>query len=77
MTMKEMAVEYRMAAVKMRMQIKRMEEEGAPPYDINQCRKVLQELRDTSRLLSSYYETPRFPPFAAVSWHAPKTRSDK
>lgn len=76
-TMEEMAAEYRLAAAKMRVQIQRMEEAGAPYQDIVKCRETLQQLRDTSRLLSGYYDTPRFSQNAAVGWHAGKTRSNK
>lgn len=71
-TLKEMAAEYRLAAVKMRIQIRRMEEQGASPQDIKQCRYILAELRDTSRLLSGYYDAPRVSRNAAVGWHAGK-----
>ena len=75
--LKEMAAEYRLAAAKMRIQIQRMQEAGAPQSQINEYRSVLQELRDTARLLSGYYDTPRFSSNAAVGWHAGKKRSDK
>lgn len=77
MTMKEMAAEYRLAAAKIRMQIKRMEKEGAPPGEINQYRYILTELRDTANLLSAYYDAPRVSRNAAVNWWAPRVRRDK
>ena len=51
-TMAEMALEYRMAAVKIKLKIKQLKEEGAPPNEIQAYQVVLAQLRDTSRLLS-------------------------
>lgn len=76
-TMEEMAAEYRLAAAKMRLQIQRMKADGAPQSQIDACRTVLRELRDTSRLLSGYYDTPRFSQNASAGWRAGKTRSNK
>lgn len=73
--LKEMAAEYRLAAAKMRLQIRRMEERGAPPQDINQCRYILSELRDTSALLSGYYDIPRFSQNTVIGWRAGKRLS--
>lgn len=75
-TMKEMAVEYRLAAAKMRLQIQRKKESGAPTQDITTCNVMLQELRDTYRLLGSYYDAPRVSPNAAIGWYAPRNRGD-
>lgn len=75
--LKEMAAEYRLAAAKMRLQIRRMEEAGAPHQDIVECKETLQQLRDTSRLLSGYYDAPRCSQNAAVGWYAGKKRGDK
>lgn len=75
--LKEMAAEYRLAAAKMRIQIQRMQEAGAPQSQINECRMALHELRDTSRLLSGYYDTPRVSSNAAVRWYAGKKRRDQ
>lgn len=71
-TMAEMALEYRMAAVKIKLKIKQLKEEGAPPNEIQAYRVVLAQLRDTSRLLSGYYDVPRFSENAAVGWKAGK-----
>ena len=49
-TMAEMAQEYRMAAVKIKLKIKQLKEEGAPPNEIQAYQVVLAQLRDTSRL---------------------------
>lgn len=48
-TMAEMALEYRMAAVKIKLKIKQLKEEGAPPNEIQAYQVVLAQLRDTSR----------------------------
>ena len=71
-TMAEMAKEYREAAIKIRMKIARLKEEGAPPNEIQAYQVILAQLRDTSRLLSGYYEVPRFSENAAVGWKAGK-----
>lgn len=76
-TMAEMAQEYRMAAVKIKLKIKQLKikqlkEEGAPPNEIQAYQVVLAQLRDTSRLLSGYYDVPRFSENAAVGWKAGK-----
>lgn len=71
-TMAEMALEYRMAAVKIKLKIKRLKDEGAPPDEIQAYKDVLRQLRDTSRLLSGYYDVPRFSADAAVGWKAGK-----
>ena len=71
-TMAEMALEYRMAAVKIKLKIKQLKEEGAPPDEIQAYKDVLRQLRDTSRLLSGYYDVPRFSDNAAVGWKAGK-----
>lgn len=71
-TMAEMALEYRMAAVKIKLKIKQLKEEGAPPNEIQAYQVVLAQLRDTSRLLSGYYKVPRFSENAAVGWKAGK-----
>ena len=65
-TMAEMAQEYRMAAVKIKLKIKQ------PPNEIQAYQVVLAQLRDTSRLLSGYYDVPRFSENAAVGWKAGK-----
>lgn len=70
-TMAEMALEYRMAAVKIKLKIKQLKEEGAPPNEIQAYQVVLAQLRDTSRLLSGYYDA-RFSENAAVGWKAGK-----
>lgn len=70
--MAEMALEYRMAAVKIKLKIKRLKDEGAPPDEIQAYKDVLRQLRDTSRLLSGYYDVPRFSADAAVGWKAGK-----
>ena len=49
-----MALEYRMAAVKIKLKLKQLKEEGAPPNEIQAYQVVLAQLRDTSRLLSGY-----------------------
>lgn len=67
-TLKEMAVEYREAAAKMRVFIKRREEQGADDWELKQHREVLRQLRDTSRLLSGYYDVQRYSINAAVGW---------
>ena len=67
-----MALEYRMAAVKIKLKIKRLKDEGAPPDEIQAYKDVLRQLRDTSRLLSGYYDVPRFSADAAVGWKAGK-----
>ena len=48
-TMAEMAQEYRMAAVKIKLKIKQLKEEGAPPNEIQAYQVVLAQLRDTPR----------------------------
>lgn len=57
-TMAEMALEYRMAAVKIKLKIKQLKEEGAPPNEIQAYQVVLAQLRDTSRLLSGLLRCP-------------------
>lgn len=71
-TLPEMATEYRLAAVKISMKIKQLKEEGAPPNEFQAYQVVLAQLRDTSRLLSGYYDVPRFSENAAVGWKAGK-----
>lgn len=71
-TMQEISAEYRMAAVKIKMKIKQLEADGAPPQEINKYRIILQQLRDSSQLLSGYYDTPRVSENAAIGWSAGK-----
>lgn len=70
--MAEMALEYRMAAVKIKLKIKQLKEEGAPPNEIQAYQVVLAQLRDTAQLLSGYYDTPRHSQNAAIGWRSPK-----
>lgn len=70
--MAEMALEYRMAAVKIKLKIKQLKEEGAPPNEIQAYQVVLAQLRDTVQLLSGYYDTPRHSVNAAIGWRSPK-----
>ena len=53
-------------------EIKQLKEEGAPQNEIQAYQVVLAQLRDTSRLLSGYYDVPRFSENAAVGWKAGK-----
>ncbi len=70
--MAEMALEYRMAAVKIKLKIKQLKEEGAPPNEIARYYAVLAQIRDTAQLLSGYYDTPRHSVNAAIGWRSPK-----
>lgn len=71
-TMAEMALEYRMAAAKISMEIERLKAEGAPAYEIARYYAVLAQIRDTAQLLSGYYDTPRHSVNAAIGWRSPK-----
>lgn len=76
-TMKEMAQEYHMAAAKIKMKIKCMEENGVPEGKIRTYRNVLRQMRDTARLLSGYYDTPRQSEDAAIGWKSDARRQDR
>lgn len=75
-TMKEMAFEYREAAAKMRVFIERRKAQGADDWELTQHREVLKQLRDTSRLLSGYYDVQRCSINAAVGWLVGRAPSD-
>lgn len=76
-TLKEMAVEYRKSAAQVRVYMARLKEDpDADPKEIELCRKILRELRDTARLLSVYYDIPRTSQNAAVGWKARRSRDD-
>ena len=75
-TLKEMAVEYRKSAAQVRVYMARLKEDpDADPKEIELCRKILRELRDTARLLSVYYNIPRTSQNAAVGWKARRSQN--
>ena len=76
-TLKEMAVEYRESAAKVRLYMSRLKANpDSDPKEIELCRQILRELRDTARLLSVYYDIPRTSENAAIGWKARRSRDD-
>lgn len=75
-TMKEMAVEYRIAAAKLSLRIKEKKATGAPPEVINSLTSTLRDIREIQRLLDGYYDIPRTCSDAAVGWKARRSRDD-
>ena len=71
-TMTEMALEYRMAAVKIKLKIKQLKKEDASLEEVNQYKYILAQIRDIVRLLDGYYDVPRYSEDAAVGWKAGK-----
>ncbi len=71
-TMAEMALEYRMAAVKIKLKLKQLKEEDASLEEVNHYKYILAQIRDTVRLLDGYYDVPRYSEDAAVGWKAGK-----
>lgn len=69
-TMKEMAVEYRIAAAKVSLRLKKKTAMGAPLEETNSLKSALRDIRDIQRLLDSYYDVPRTSKDAAVGWKA-------
>lgn len=58
-TMKEMAKEYRVAAAKIALRLKECEAAGAEENVLQSLRASLRNIRESQRLLDSYYEVPR------------------
>lgn len=75
-TMKEMAVEYRLAASRLSMKIKQMKNDGAPELEIRELRTALRDIRSSERVLASYYDAPRPETGgAAVGWVASRVQN--
>lgn len=76
-TLKEMAAEYRESAAKVRLYMARLRADpDADPREMELCKQILRELRDTSRLLSGYYDITRTSQNAAIGWKARRSRDD-
>lgn len=59
-TLKEMSAEYREAAAKLTLAIKRHEVAGdLSKAEMNRLLHIRSEIREVSYLLSGYYDTPR------------------
>lgn len=70
-SMKEMAVEYRLAAARLSMKIQQKKNNGAPELEIKELQAALRDIRSSERILAGYYDVPR-PEMGgcAVGWRA-------
>lgn len=75
-SMKEMAVEYRLAAAKLAMRIAEKRAAGASPQELRPLQEALRDVREAQRLMDGYYGVPRSASLAAVDWHARRIRDD-
>lgn len=67
-TMREMAREYRLAAVKLAMRIQEKQAAGANEQELRQLRVTLRDIREIQRTLDGYYDIPRPERITAVGW---------
>lgn len=74
--MREMAAEYRKETVLLSLRIRAMEEQEAPAWEIAEMRKMLREMRQKQRLLSTYYDSPRDAEITMSGAYAPKRHRD-
>ena len=72
-TLKEMAYQYKMAAAKLAMAIKRHEDAGdLTAEELKSLRQALRDTREAAHLLSGYYDVPR--PEGALTLQGMKAR---
>lgn len=70
--MKELVPEYREASAKLAMRIAEKQAAGASYAELRPLQEALRDIRETQRLMDSYYEIPRSPGVSAVGWNARK-----
>ncbi len=58
-SMKEMAREYRLTAARLAAKIQEKRGAGAEEVELRPLREILRDVRETQRLLDSYYDVPR------------------
>lgn len=77
-TLKELAAEYRTTAAQLAVSIKKKKNAGTISLlELRQLYKILRELRETARLLSGYYDSPRPKSYLTlVGMKARRTRDD-
>ena len=69
-SMKEMAREYRLTAARLAAKIQEKRAAGAEEVELRPLREILRDVRETQRLLDSYYDVPRSGSLSAVGWNA-------
>nr|WP_325254636.1 hypothetical protein [uncultured Oscillibacter sp.] len=69
-SMKEMAREYRLTAARLAAKIQEKRAAGAEEVELRPLREILRDVRETQRLLDSYYDVPRSGSLSAVGWKA-------
>ncbi len=75
--MRELSVQYRLAAARLAMRIRELESSGdAEPWRLQTLKSMLADTRAVQRALSGYYDLPRPEGFTAAGWKARGATSD-
>ena len=69
-TMKEMALEYRKAAVQLSLHIRERKSAGAGKEELTQLHAALRNIREVQRVLDGYYDVPRPEGITSTGWRA-------
>jgi len=76
-TMRELSVQYRLAAARLAMRIQELEAAGdADVWRLRTLKSMLADTRAVQRALSGYYDLPRPEGITAAGWRARGASSD-